>query len=453
MARYDKLLAAITCGYNIDKKSNVVFADWTPHNIRRVVIGIDKAIVQYHVTGGKFNSLTRIVDYSNFVESELNMFFNGEGKNLKPLIGVLVDARICSAVEEIVFCTEGYNSNLLSFDSNKSALLKGTNVDPSNRFPRLAKIYCLGASVSKIEQLVRNSIDPVYLLYDELKKKNAPISKVENLNAKWYEGNTKFWNPNIYQMDAEGGTLQNRLAKVKSKYDEYADSQKRADAESNRDKKILDKLGFSYTAFSGVLLKEDEKMCSYPEKLSRFSRMTFGKDLSKAGVKDAFNKVYRNDLKDLKQVDFDTVRSMLESDGYDTRAVDIIEFYTSEVKGPKADKVNSLKEVINYIAIILNLYNSILFKAVYDYLTQYDTKNVRDMALKLTEYSGISLSEIKFNTRVSNYINSFNSSSNLTPGSVLMEAGFVRATSEDNRGFNNVQKTFSQLDNLITSIK
>lgn len=239
MIRYDKLLVGITKGLNIDNKTNVVFGDWTPHNIRRLIVGVDRAIIQYHVTGGKFTSLTHVIDYSSLVNSDCNIFRENPNK-LKSLISVLTDVRICSAVEEIVFCTSKYPQPLLMHDCNLDKISSGINTSIKNRFPRLAKVYVLNVDVSSIEDIVRENVQPEKLLYDVLSSKGIRGNVIAKVNDEWYAGNTKFWNSGIYTMDKEDGTLYKRLQSVADKYAEEINKSKILNSESNRKRKIAE---------------------------------------------------------------------------------------------------------------------------------------------------------------------------------------------------------------------
>ena len=238
MTRYDKLMKAISGGYDLKVKSNTRFNDWSPHNIRRLIIGMDMAIIQYHVTTPKQTKLHQVVDYSLSLEEDMRIAHE-TANQLKSLVGVLVDGRICSAIEEIVFCIAGYDNILLNIDYDMGKLIpRDGNIE--NRFPRLAKVYKVNARVGQIESIVRESADDhMSLLLPKLQKAGVPCQVTQDCNKEWYYGNTKFWNSTIYALDAEGSPLYRRLQKIGDDYKANIEKMKRQETADNRDQKIV----------------------------------------------------------------------------------------------------------------------------------------------------------------------------------------------------------------------
>ena len=70
-SRFETLRKEINRGLKVDEKSGVVIRDWSPNNVRRLIIGTDCAVVCYHVTGGKFSSLVKFLEFESFVAHQL----------------------------------------------------------------------------------------------------------------------------------------------------------------------------------------------------------------------------------------------------------------------------------------------------------------------------------------------------------------------------------------------
>lgn len=276
----------------MDKKSNVVFNDWTPHNVRRLIIGMDKAIIQYHVTGAKYPNLVQVVDYSAACQEDLITLRNNPTQ-LKSLVGVLVDKRICSAVEEIAFCIANYDRGLFAVDYDMSKLVP-SNGNIENRFPRLAKVFLINASVDAIEQYVRNAKNPMTLLLTELNHSGVPCQVKQDCNKQWYYGNTKFWNSTIYIMDSEEGALYKRLASVADEFRNNEKAMKLKETVDNRDAQIVANVSNYLKITSDYITDIETKERDVLSKLSYVDKVRFGMYVMPSVVAKTFKNVVGN---------------------------------------------------------------------------------------------------------------------------------------------------------------
>lgn len=448
MHRYSKLLPAITSGYVMDKKTNTVFADWTPHNIRRLIIGLDKAIVQYHVVAGKVAALTRIVNYAGFVKDDIDLYQKDPSK-LKSLVGVLVDARICSAVEEIVFCIKGYPTPLLQVDGNLSLLAKGGISQIGNRFPRLAKVYHLNTTVSDIEQFVKSNIDPMFLLYDGFKKQGLPVNIIANVNNEWYNGVSKFWDPKIYLLDDKDKTLYKRLISVQSKYADMKKDKEREASSDERDKRIVEKYRDLYKTLGDALVEEFDILCNGKSKMGYYNAIVLSA-IEGNSLTIAYKKIYKKDLDTMSLPDFNALYDMFKKNGVDYDALDVVGVVLDKLNCPKMDRAESMKGLLNLIAVLLNIINASMFKALYEYVTLYGTEFIDDMANKLL-VNITDRSNIVYNSKILNYINILvGDVKGPSPSEVFSRLGFTKQSGETT--FESVTAAFKVLRQALATL-
>ena len=455
MSRYSKLVNAITRGYDIDNKTNTVFSDWTPHNIRRVVIGIDGATVQYHVAVGKFPNLIVTINYGmsleaenrqlyiqlygyqgtqtkdNFTEEQryLQQFKQQEvkayKKPLRPLLGALVDARICSAVEEIVICTRGYDyfRELYNHDFNLRVLLsKNESLSNLNdRFPRLSRIYTVNASINEILPLVQETTDPSTLLYPVVSSK-FHTNVVFKGTKEWYKGNSKFWNSKIYKMDSSEGTLYKRLQSVEAFYTQKEKEDKIQASEERRQQGILDKYARPYNTAGAYIFDIKSKTEALVNKIGIIDKCIWGYILYLDFIEKEFNKALPTE----GVIDFEGTRSTLVNSRENTDYIDFIEGMTKASKGKKLDLSNSMRTLISYMSILYKTYNYVLYTALAKYLAQNGLKYVKE---KVALASQSDVSQFKYTRTVSEFVNN-HLHDTLETGDILKEFGATLVLSE-----------------------
>jgi hypothetical protein len=196
MNRFLELEKEVNKGISVDEKSNTIINNWSPNNVKRLIVGYDYAIVQYFKTGAKYPRLVEIVDLRRQAERDMEQVAK-EPQNYKSVLAVLTKGRICSSIEEIVFCDTGYPPMLLLLDSDYSKLVT-SNASLENRFVRLRHISIASLSIRDFG----NSLLKCDVLLDGLKEDGVPLKTLVSLHEDdWWKGTSL--RPKYYSMDSE----------------------------------------------------------------------------------------------------------------------------------------------------------------------------------------------------------------------------------------------------------
>lgn len=138
----DEIRNGIDCGLTFESKSST-FTNWSPNNLRALLVGANKAVLFFHTSksNSKFKSKVVCVNYPAFDGRDIAEFSE------KLLLTVLTKNRVCSCIEEVIFCPLGFNSQVLYQSMNLTPL--GTSEKAiETRFPRLQNVASLNNSVS-----------------------------------------------------------------------------------------------------------------------------------------------------------------------------------------------------------------------------------------------------------------------------------------------------------------
>lgn len=200
MSRFEILEKEINKNLQIDTKSNEVIRGWSPNNVRRLVIGYNVAIVQYFATGGKYARRVEVISLDKGVKATEEEMRAGT-YNPVPLLTVLTKGRICSSIEEIIFCVKDYPNQFLVLDADVHTLVK-SNTSLESRFPRLRYVYLTSLDIKVVGDLLVKSVGGGELLHDEIKKSNGEIKIISSTNKDtWFKGTAL--RPKYYPMDEE----------------------------------------------------------------------------------------------------------------------------------------------------------------------------------------------------------------------------------------------------------
>lgn len=224
-SRYDALKSLLfpkvsggkTKGYE-SSMGNTCIQDWSPHNLRRLIISPRGFAVGYYrspntryVVGlEKYNfcALSSNLSCDSACDSDIASIQSGD--NIRSILEVLVDFKQFSMIEEIVFC--GYTDSsrwLLQNDCNLAVLTKQSKVGGNfeeklrNKYPRLSRIYYVDVNFEKIANFMLGSrgIKPLgRLLYDSLVSQGVTCRLLFNRGSDdWKRG--RYTTPQIYKVD------------------------------------------------------------------------------------------------------------------------------------------------------------------------------------------------------------------------------------------------------------
>lgn len=372
----------------VDEKSGSVIPNWSPNNVRRLIIGIDFAIIQYFVTGGKYQRLIEVVDYRKGLEEDYENLTNPTYK-YKSILQVLTNGRICSSVEEIIFCKKGYHPTLLGMDR---AVINNQKFD---RFVRLQRIYDVDTDVRSLMEYVIESTDGLVSVYDKVEKSNIRATIYQSLRGTEAYKYTSL-RPKYYRMDEE--VLKRYFDRVRSEQEEKERFDKLSEMENRLEGEKLEKGGVMlnksliYVEPVRALAREANRVF---ETCSTISKFEWGKHCLEANVEKAVRGRFSvDDKKRYALIDFDKLGNFSErtqgNSTLVTSAKDTLVHYlgSTSYKPPAKDDSFlsyelSLKEIKKASMKIISYIADIAFVTFVLYLSRNGAEYAKDYLERL----------------------------------------------------------------------
>lgn len=383
MERFNALRDAINKKVSIVDKSNTVIDNWSPNNVRRVIVSPSFALIQYFVTGGKYRSLFDVVDMQKEFTKDMDTLSNNPSMYV-PLLKSLVVDRVCSSVEEIVFCVDSYPESMLRLDANLDSL-KSPDIEISNRFVRLAHMYLTSLPIKVLSEVAKKYKDSSELMYDGLVSESGDsiiLSKVTLHKSDWWS-NTSL-RPKYYLMD--NGVLADYFSKLKLKMEkDKVDS----------DLKLLDKhralnLANSYLpkfeSLAGEILSFFDKSSSIFDNASLVSKSEWAMVLNRGNICSLISRELSNvpiSISDVKRVNVQGVLAIGEetSNAVSSLSKFLGIFYTEVLRVSKPTQSSdllttwgSLERLKEYIGVVFNIVVCISYLALVKYLARNTSK-------------------------------------------------------------------------------
>lgn len=412
MGRLQVLEKEINKGILVDEKSNVLLNNWSPNNVRRLIIGYDFALVNYFVTGPKYNKLLQVVDFRRVAQKD-DELYQTEPQKYKSILSVLTTGRICSSIEEIIFCTNGYPPHLLAIDSDISKLA-GSNVNLENRFVRLRHVSLVNNGVQNTAVLVEKAKSAETLVLDVLKESGSQVNTIANLHEdNWWKGVSL--RPKYYSMDAD--ILPKYFSKLKERLElqeresllEEIDSQKDIEAVTKSLPAILAVIKFTF-----ALLEKGEdvfKKSSIVSKAEWSNVLTYRN--SCRGIRKELN--YNEDtLKEYRKINFEKLlktATLINTPEEDIKL--ILKFrvalFTDILNNEEEYKRESNRGSLNWSIQTLQKLTASIFNAecniVYLSFAKYLTRNTPEYAEFFYSQLGVDLSSIIYTRSIMEYCN------------------------------------------------
>ena len=267
---YCRMKAMVALGLQLtaqDQKNSKTVAshaqNWSPNNVRRLIISPDKITVQWHVGVNGATSKSVGLDITKYVSAVTSAEY-------KSILGLLAgegrEGRVCSNIEEIVICVlsaqpqfagrplinakdADYKTLVLPSSISKYGSVEGAL---KARFGRLRGVVYLKCTYDEFSNLIIrnpevkwNSQD--YVLVDEpllRDKLYAPIHKLNTTD--WWKSVTlraQDARGTGYAFDEEGGQLSTCLRSYKEKRQKLEDEARKKAALDASNKKVLDSTG------------------------------------------------------------------------------------------------------------------------------------------------------------------------------------------------------------------
>lgn len=204
----------------LDKKEsdNDIILNFSPNNIRRIVIGLDGALVQFYTTSGSVKKRLEVRKVNIIPETYEQLTLPESVDNYYGVLDLLRRPRVFSSIEEIIILGVNKTTGASFLNSGVSYFFNNTEETVESQFKRLGCVTLIKTpmDLSDFVEFTDKSIysDPLRLL--------TPTLKGLDLSVKRYNGDTYFLNtflrPRYYALDVDGGALSNYFEKVKLEY-------------------------------------------------------------------------------------------------------------------------------------------------------------------------------------------------------------------------------------------
>lgn len=308
LGRYDELAKKINLGLNIDEKSGQSITDWTPNNIKTLIIGIDMALIGYYVTGGRFKhkfdgatmKLGKINDYE----------IMSSGDTPKAILKVLTGGRVCSNIQEIIFISDNYPQQLMHHDSNLSSIASEGNL--KTKFPRLKYVgVATNLTMQDALKYLQLANKEEKLIEEILEENKQTLQKIEVNGADY--NRTYVVRPHHYNMD--DGALREYFLKEKTRKAETTkkDALKEKTLELyGKDLKQIDILLLTYIQYRNRMVSASSMGFS---DLSALAKLEWGYMLEERYNNSILAKEIRSRdkmLADLRKINYAEVASYLD---------------------------------------------------------------------------------------------------------------------------------------------
>lgn len=407
MGRQAKILATLEKKVKFENYSKTdIIHDWTPNNVKRLVLSATGYIIQYHVTGGKFKNLVDVGVYEA-ADVEEDILAIQQRKAIKATVSVLTANKILSCIEEIVFLTEGYDRSLYQYDiSDLAVTLQG-----KHSFPRLAVVSefaCTHVKFIELFQGIDNDTKRYKLLTETFFKSNLVDVKVVKTFEKEYYKSIPL-RPQHYKLDEEGGTLSARLLqhksmihdmKMRNKTDRDAYVKARAALEAKKG-----------TITTSILVYED--LIQHLDEVFSHKPLIFQIEWAYRARQETVEKSIRGILKKseslyqkLCSVDVVGISKVLDQDDdIDTTyrtLIQLVQKYCPDLKGREVATLPESVEILEQFAFRLR--HLAVCKAYELYVAFVNSAGAR-LALRYHKMCEIELGQVKYCVRISEHCN------------------------------------------------
>lgn len=224
--------------------------DYSPNNIRRLILSGDGVEVHFHVEVEKSLYKRRVFSDIDKVKMRQSMCV----EKYKPMLWVLAE-RVCSSIEEVIICTQNNGGMDLSRELDFSGLLKRTNGVSDvkgaimQRYSRLAYFTIVNCD---IETLIRNpEVQSCFSPYKLISETNFVKScgKVTPFSLDWY---MVYGHHSAYSLDKEGSRLNNHFKTVKAEFEKNKRNKAIKDSKEARLREVYKKFDKPFRNYRGI---------------------------------------------------------------------------------------------------------------------------------------------------------------------------------------------------------
>ena len=206
---------------------NDIISNWTPNNVRRVVISPDGLLVNFHIVGYSYKKscATKV-----FKRDEAEKCFNN--RYYTPMYKALTSGRVCSCIEEIIILTQSENGLMLP-NAEKNIPV----IAEQHSLYRLYGIGIMNITMSEFINRYGSMLNDKYRLVLEDESTFKIQKKI--ITRDWWVCYSL--RPSYYSMDAEDGKLSKHFNTVKEYRNTLDRKNKVKEIEDKKAKELIDK--------------------------------------------------------------------------------------------------------------------------------------------------------------------------------------------------------------------
>lgn len=251
--------------------------DFSPNNIRRLILSADGARIDFHVSVD--GRMSKVKPFSDAERMNLNTCLMLP--DYKPMVWVLAD-RVCSSIEEVIICTQSSTNADLSRELNFEGLLRNRvqsyndiQKAVSSRYKRLAYFTIVNCDINTLvtnpEVVSCNSSTKMITETNFVRG----ISTFTKFKDDWYN---YYGHTSAYSLDSNGSRLNEHFKKIKL---DIEDGKKKSEVEKLRNERlkgVSDKFNRAYKNYKGIMvcvrklntILKTEGVCFYADSINKY---------------------------------------------------------------------------------------------------------------------------------------------------------------------------------------
>ena len=225
--------------------------DFSPNNIRRMILSGDGVYIGFHVPVNGKGEKVKLFSSAD----RMGIARASELDGYKPMLWALAE-RVCSSIEEVIICTESLSGINLSKEINFEGLVKNSAIrgydlkeSVSLRYKRLAYFTVASTDIMTLlkNKEIRSCRDPLKLMSDTDFLRSC--SSITKFKSDWYN---YYGSTSAYSMDNAGSTLNNHFRDIKAKFETNKRNDAVASIKEERLKGVSEKFEKALSNYRGI---------------------------------------------------------------------------------------------------------------------------------------------------------------------------------------------------------
>lgn len=240
-AKIEKLLysgaSITTTGNGKDSESSSYSTNFSPNNLKSLVLSPEGLILTFHTTSSNQNKLVRRLNFPDTLDTYT--YLDEE----KEILSFLVGKRVYSSVEEIVIIAQSGYEPKFKMPKRQLGVVQNKLIHKLKRLRDVIVISSIPNSLEEFQEYYEEALkrDNVVLADDKELVAQQGVSVIP-INKKWY--NAISLRPAYYKIDEKGGVLSTKFQSAKEKFskdDEPEDITEEKSTEDTTNKELTTK--------------------------------------------------------------------------------------------------------------------------------------------------------------------------------------------------------------------